>query len=39
MYVNIDDCWAVQPGSTDPTLGGPPRNAQGNVNANQRFPT
>ena len=38
QYVNIDDCWAVKPGSTDPALGGEPRDAQGMVNANQRFP-
>jgi alpha-galactosidase len=38
QYVNIDDCWAVKPGATDPTLGGEPRDAQGKVNANQRFP-
>jgi alpha-galactosidase len=38
QYVNIDDCWAVKPGANDPTLGGEPRDAQGKVNANQRFP-
>jgi alpha-galactosidase len=38
QYVNIDDCWSVKPGSTDPTLGGEPRDAQGMVNANKRFP-
>ena len=38
MYVNIDDCWAVKPGAKDPTLGGTPRDAQGRVNANARFP-
>jgi alpha-galactosidase len=38
QYVNIDDCWAVKPGSDDPSLGGEPRDAQGNVNANARFP-
>jgi alpha-galactosidase len=37
-YVNIDDCWAVKPGAADPTLGGEPRDAQGRVNANGRFP-
>ncbi|MGA2032383.1 MAG: putative Ig domain-containing protein [Thermoguttaceae bacterium] len=37
-YVNIDDCWAVKPGSNDPVLGGPPRDAAGRVNANRRFP-
>jgi alpha-galactosidase len=38
MYVNIDDCWSVKPGSKDPALGGEPRDPQGKVNANQRFP-
>ena len=38
MYVNIDDSWQVKPGSDDPLLGGPPRDAQGNINPNKRFP-
>jgi alpha-galactosidase len=38
QYINIDDCWAVKPGATDRSLGGPPRDAQGRVNANARFP-
>ncbi len=38
QYVNIDDCWAVKPGSDDPILGGAPRDAQGKVNANGKFP-
>jgi alpha-galactosidase len=38
MYVNIDDCWSVRPGSKDPALGGEPRDALGKVNSNQRFP-
>lgn len=37
-YINIDDCWAVKPGASDSTVGGEPRNAQGQVNANSRFP-
>jgi alpha-galactosidase len=37
-YVNIDDCWTVRPGSTDAALCGPPRDAQGNINPNRRFP-
>lgn len=37
-YVNIDDCWAVKPGDPDPELGGAPRDAQGRVNPNRRFP-
>jgi len=38
MYVNIDDCWGVKEGSTDPTLQGQARDAQGKVLANKRFP-
>ncbi|MBI4658522.1 MAG: putative Ig domain-containing protein [Verrucomicrobia bacterium] len=38
MYVNIDDCWSVKPGSKDPSLGGELRDAQGKVNSNRRFP-
>ena len=38
QYVNIDDCWSVKPGATDPSLGGEPRDARGMVNANRRFP-
>ncbi len=38
QYVNIDDCWAVKLGASDPTLDGEPRDARGMVNANQRFP-
>ncbi len=37
-YVNIDDCWAVKPGSDDPDLGGPARDTQGRVLPNKRFP-
>ncbi len=38
MYVNIDDCWAVKPGSPDPSLGGEPRDPSGKINSNKRFP-
>ena len=38
MYVNIDDCWAVKPGSADVTLTGEARDAAGKVNSNKRFP-
>ncbi len=38
QYVNIDDCWAVKPGSNDPTLQGEERDARGMVNSNGRFP-
>ena len=38
MYVNIDDCWAVKPGAPDAEMGGPPRDAEGRVRPNRRFP-
>ena len=38
QYVNIDDCWMVKPGSTDPELGGEPRDAAGDIRANRNFP-
>ena len=37
-YVNIDDCWAVKPGAPESELGGAPRDAEGKVNPNKRFP-
>jgi len=38
MYINIDDCWAVVPGSRDSVLGGNPRTAEGRIIPNKRFP-
>ena len=38
MYVNIDGCWQVKPDAKDPSVGGPPRDAQGRINPNRRFP-
>ena len=39
QYVNIDDCWAVKPGAKEADLQRPePRDAEGRVNANARFP-
>jgi len=38
QYVNIDDCWAVKPGSDDPALQSEPRNERGMINSNKRFP-
>ena len=38
QYVNIDDCWMVTPGSKDPDLGGPPRDPDGRLLPNKRFP-
>jgi alpha-galactosidase len=38
QYVNIDAGWAVKPGSQDPELGGEPRDPQGAIRPNGRFP-
>ena len=38
QYVNIDDCWMVKPGSDDPALGGDPRDSNGAIRPNRRFP-
>ncbi|MBA4318675.1 MAG: hypothetical protein C0412_09760 [Flavobacterium sp.] len=38
MYINIDDCWMVKPDSKDKELAGQPRNAEGKINSNSRFP-
>ena len=37
-YIDIDDCWNIQPGSQDPAIGGAPRDAQGNLRPNRNFP-
>lgn len=37
-YINIDDCWEIMPGSTDPLLSGPVRDANGMINSNKKFP-
>jgi len=37
-YINIDDFWQVKPGSNDPTLQGPERDASGKILPNSRFP-
>ncbi len=37
-YINIDDCWEIKPGSTDPLLQGQPRDADGMINTNKKFP-
>ena len=38
QYVNIDDCWMVKPGAKEADLGGPPRDADGRLLPNKRFP-
>jgi alpha-galactosidase len=37
-YINIDDFWEKNPGSSDPTLGGPGRDSDGRMVPNPRFP-
>jgi alpha-galactosidase len=37
-YINIDDCWMVQPESDDPVVGGEVRDSNGNMNTNKKFP-
>ena len=37
-YVNIDDGWTMNPASKDPRLNAPPRNPDGTIRANGRFP-
>ena len=38
QYVNIDDCWAVQDGLNNAEVGGPARDASGQILPNKRFP-
>jgi len=38
QYVNIDDCWAGQPGLNNPEVGEPVRDANGQILPNKRFP-
>jgi alpha-galactosidase len=38
QYVNIDDCWMVKVGSSDPEIGGATRDAAGRLLGNKRFP-
>jgi alpha-galactosidase len=37
-YINIDDCWQVQPDSKDPILGGEQRDKNEMINTNKKFP-
>jgi alpha-galactosidase len=37
-YINIDDCWEIKPGSTDPLLAGEVRDANGMIRSNKKFP-
>jgi alpha-galactosidase len=38
MYINIDDCWSVKTNSKDSSLLGEPRDKNGMINSNRRFP-
>ncbi len=38
MYVNIDDCWSIKETSKDSSLLGAPRDENGMINSNKRFP-
>ncbi len=38
QYVDIDDCWARVPRSTNAEVGGPTRDPQGKLRPNARFP-
>lgn len=37
-YINIDEGWDIKPSSPDPTIGGSPRDAAGNLRPNRNFP-
>ncbi len=37
-YINIDDCWSIEPGSKGPNTMGIPRDANGMINTNKKFP-
>jgi alpha-galactosidase len=37
-YVNVDDCWAIAPGSKDPSRNGPVRDEKGTILSNKHFP-
>ncbi len=37
-YINIDDGWNIKPSSSDPAIGGAPRDPAGNLRSNRNFP-
>ena len=37
-YINIDDCWEIKPDAEEPELRGEPRDANGRINTNKKFP-
>ena len=37
-FIDIDDGWNIKPSSSDPMIGGSPRDVDGNLRSNQNFP-
>ncbi len=37
-YINIDDCWEIKPDAEDQELQGEPRDKNGMINTNKKFP-
>jgi alpha-galactosidase len=37
-YINIDDSWSIKPDSKDSMIAGVPRNKNGMINSNKKFP-
>jgi len=37
-YINIDDCWSIKPDSKDSLTSGIPRDKDGMINSNNKFP-
>ncbi len=37
-YINIDDCWSIKPDSKDSLTMGTPRDKNGMINSNKKFP-
>lgn len=37
-YINIDDCWEIKPDAKEPELQGEPRDKNGMINTNKKFP-
>ena len=37
-FIDIDDGWNIKPSSTDPMIGGAPRDVEGNLRSNFNFP-
>lgn len=37
-FINIDDCWEIKPDAKEPELQGEPRDENGMINTNKKFP-